>query len=88
MSTFKKIESMESLYGKYRNDSSEEGAFYKRTGNTLIKVRVFSDNNAGTAYEKIYQIVKNKVETKAGRCGIIDMPQISRPQEGGSDEQL
>ena len=60
------IESMASVYEKYQERTSmKEGVFYKKIGNTLYKVDVFSDEKAEAASEKIFSIIKNKIETKA-----------------------
>ena len=84
-----KIESMASVYEKYQNRASrKEGVFYKKIRNTLYTVDVFSDEKGEASSEKIFRIIKNKIETKGGACGIISLPQMSQPQEGGSDEQL
>ncbi len=83
-----KIKSMEDLYENYRNTGyRNEGVFYRSIGNTLVKVTVCLSENAESAAEKLFRVIRKNIETKESGCDIIRLPQMSQPQEGGSDER-
>lgn len=83
-----KIKSMKDLYENRQNTGyRNEGVFYRSMGNTLVKVTVCLSENAESAEEKLIRIIKKNIETKENGCDIIRLPQMSQPQEGGSDEQ-
>ncbi len=54
----------------------------KRIGNTTYKVKIaFSENNTETMEDKIIRIIKNEILANGEKCGIIDLPQMSRQSE-------
>ena len=51
----------------------------KRIGNTTYKVKVvFSENSTETMEDKIIRIIKNEILANGEKCGIMDLPQMSR----------
>lgn len=51
----------------------------KRIGNTTYKVKIaFSENGTETMEDKIIRIIKNEILAKVEKCGIMDLPQMSR----------
>ena len=51
----------------------------KRIGNTTYKVKiVFSENGTETMEDKIVRIIKNEILANGEKCGILDVPQVSR----------
>ena len=54
----------------------------KRIGNTTYKVKIaFSENGTETMEDKIIRIIKNEILAKVEKCGIMDLPQMSRQSE-------
>lgn len=54
---------------------------YRRIGSTTYKVRVHFDENAkDTLHDKILHLIQNETVTSGAACGIMDLPQTSRPQ--------
>ena len=54
----------------------------KRIGNTTYKVKVvFSENSTETMEDKIIRIIKNEILANGEKCGIMDLPQMSRQSE-------
>ena len=52
----------------------------RRIGSTTFKVNAFcSDTAAETFEDKIMRIIKNEAGTNAQNCGIMHLPQMSRP---------
>lgn len=52
----------------------------RRIGGTTYKVKVaFNENATETMEEKILRIVRNEILENGEKCGIIDVPQMSRP---------
>ena len=51
----------------------------KRIGNTTYKVKIaFSENSTETMEDKIVRIIKNEILAKVEKCGILNVPQVSR----------
>lgn len=51
----------------------------KRIGNTTYKVKVvFSETGTETMEDKIIRIIKNEILANVEKCGIMDLPQMSR----------
>ena len=54
----------------------------KRIGNTTYKVKIaFSENSTETMEDKIIRIIKNEILANGEKCGIMDLPQMSRQSE-------
>ena len=54
----------------------------RRIGNTTYKVKIaFSENSTETMEDKIIRIIKNEILAKVEKCGIMDLPQMSRQSE-------
>lgn len=53
-----------------------------RIGSTTYKVKVvFNDTARETMEDKILRIIRNEVLTDKGKCGILEVPQMSRQSE-------
>lgn len=51
----------------------------RRIGNTTYKVKIaFSENGTETMEDKIIRIIKNEILANGEKCGIMDLPQMSR----------
>lgn len=51
----------------------------KRIGNTTYKVKIaFSENSTETMEDKIIRIIKNEILANGEKCGILNVPQVSR----------
>ncbi len=51
----------------------------RRIGNTTYKVKIaFSENSAETMEDKIIRIIKNEILANGEKCGILNVPQVSR----------
>ena len=54
----------------------------RRIGNTTYKVKIaFSENGTETMEDKIIRIIKNEILANGEKCGIMDLPQMSRQSE-------
>ena len=54
----------------------------KRIGNTTYKVKIeFRENGTETMEDKIVRIIKNEILANGEKCGIMDLPQMSRQSE-------
>ena len=54
----------------------------KRIGNTTYKVKIaFSENGTETMEDKVIRIIKNEILANGEKCGIMDLPQMSRQSE-------
>ena len=54
----------------------------RRTGGTTYKVKVvFSENSTETMEDKIIRIIKNDLLANDEKCGIMNLPQMSRQSE-------
>ena len=51
----------------------------RRIGNTTYKVKIaFDENSTETMEDKIIRIIKNEILANGEKCGIMDLPQMSR----------
>ena len=65
--------------------AGEAGIMYRRIGNTLFKVRVFtSETERETAGEKIMRLIKKEAVQIGSSCGKMELPQMSQPPERSS----
>ena len=54
----------------------------KRIGNTTYKVKIeFRENGTETMEDKIVRIIKNEILANGEKCGIMNLPQMSRQSE-------
>ncbi len=54
----------------------------RRIGNTTYKVKIaFSENGTETMEDKIIRIIKNEILANGEKCGIMNLPQMSRQSE-------
>jgi len=54
----------------------------RRIGGTTYKVKVvFSENSTETMEDKILRIIKNDLLANDEKCGIMNLPQMSRQSE-------
>ncbi|MBE6845909.1 MAG: hypothetical protein E7508_09450 [Ruminococcus sp.] len=54
----------------------------RRIGGTTYKVKVvFSENSTETMEDKIIRIIKNDLLANDEKCGIMNLPQMSRQSE-------
>ena len=59
--------------------------FYRRIGGTLFKVRVYTGSGyADTPDEKISRLICNEMMTGGRNCGMMDSPQMSRPERSST----
>ena len=69
-----------------KSSPSAAGFFYRRIGGTLFKVRVYTGSGyVDTLDEKITRLIRNEVMTGGGKCGIMNLPQMSQPPERSSE---
>ena len=65
--------------------AGEAGIMYRRIGNTLFKVRVFTSETEGeTAGEKIMRLIQKEAVQSSSCCGKMELPQMSQPPERSS----
>lgn len=58
------------------------GYITRRIGATTFKVKVvFNDTGQETMEDKILRIVRNEVLENGEKCGIMELPQMSRQSE-------
>ena len=51
----------------------------RRIGNTTYKVKIaFNENGTETMEDKIIRIIKNEILANGEKCGIMNLPQMSR----------
>lgn len=66
--------------------ANEAGVMYRRIGNTLYKVRVYTSQTDGeTVSEKIMRLVQKEAVQADIFCGKIKTPQMSQPPERSSE---
>ena len=66
--------------------ANETGVMYRRIGNTLYKVRVYTSQTDGeTVKEKIMRLVEKEAIQTDLFCGMITTPQMSQPPERSSE---
>lgn len=51
----------------------------RRIGSTTYKVKVVFGNAGETMEEKILRMIQNDSSAEGSGCGIMDVPQVSRP---------
>lgn len=51
----------------------------RRIGSTTYKVKVVFGESGETMEEKILRMIQNEGGAEGSGCGIIDVPQVSRP---------
>lgn len=57
--------------GMVKSSPSAAGFFYRRIGGMLFKVRVYTGSGyADMLDEKIFRLIRNKVMTDGGNCGL------------------
>ena len=65
---------------------NEAGVMYRRIGNTLYKVRVYTRlDNGETAAEKILRLAQKEARQNDLLCGNMKVPQMSQPPERSSE---
>ena len=65
--------------------ADEAGTMYRRIGNTLFKVRVFTSvTGSETAGEKIMRLIQKEAVQGGPSYGKIGLPQMGQPPERSS----
>ena len=73
---------MEVNYLNEENGKQEYGYMTRRIGSTTYKVKVvFPDNGGETMEEKILRMIRNEGLAFGEKCGMMDVPQMSRQSE-------
>ncbi len=68
-----------------KSSPSAAGFFYRRIGEILFKVRVYTGSGyADTPDEKISRLICNEMMTGGANYGMMDSPQMSQPPERSS----
>ena len=65
-----------------KNENSNFSYMTRRIGGTTYKVKVvFSDTEKETMEDKILRLIRNDGLANQPECGIMELPQMSRPSE-------
>lgn len=66
-----------------KNETNNQYSYMtRRIGATTFKVKVvYNDTGSETMEDKILRIVRNEVLENGEKCGIMELPQMSRQSE-------